>query len=64
MNFLHFANSMDFVHFASFVDLVHFACPWEQFLLKDRRSVPTGIYSRPSAVVTALMTYESPFDIR
>jgi hypothetical protein len=61
MNFVHF---MDFAHFVDFANFVDFACPWGQFSLKDRRSVQTGIYSRRSAVVTALMTYESPFDIR
>ena len=64
MNFVHFVNFMDFVHFVDFANFVDFACPWRQVSLKDRRSVQTGIYSRRSAVVIALMTYESPFDIR
>jgi hypothetical protein len=70
MNFVHFVNFTDFVHFMDFMDFVHFAnfvdfaCHWGQFSLKDRRSVQTGIYSKRSTVVIALMTYESPFDIR
>jgi hypothetical protein len=63
MSFAHSAIFMDFVHFANFVAFVDFACPWGEFSLQDRRSVQTGIYSRPSAVVMAHMTSEAPFDI-